>query len=147
MCIRRARPCPADVADSATGRPAGRQEPGSVPDVPVPVAVLNAGWRGRWTGQGVSLYRATQTTISVVATIWIAPSTMNTPAPMATARAVIRTDDSSHTPKAIRLMPAEQRALMRWGNLRHIRRSGQPRADKTPDLCRRHHHRLTAHGW
>src|SRR6516165_1857678 len=63
----------------------------------VPVAAFAAGWRGRWTGQGVSLYRAAQTTISVVATIWIAPSTMNTPAPMATARAVIRRDDSSHT--------------------------------------------------
>ena len=65
-------------------------------------------------GQGVSWYRAAQTTISAVATIWIAPSTMNTPAPMATARAVIRTDDTSHTPNASRLMPAEQRALIRW---------------------------------
>jgi len=56
--------------------------------------------------------------ISAVATIWIPPSTMNTPAPMATARAVTRTDASSHAANASRLMPAEQRALIRcetWG--------------------------------
>jgi hypothetical protein len=39
---------------------------------------------------------------------------MNAQAPMATARAVIRRDDSSHTPKASLLIPAEQRALIRW---------------------------------
>jgi len=82
--------------------------------VPVAAAVLVVGWRGRWIGQGVSLYRIAQTTISAVATIWITPSPMNTAAPMAMACAVIRTDDSSHTPNASRLMPAEQRALMRW---------------------------------
>ena len=60
------------------------------------------------------MYRAAQTMISAVAMTWIPPSTMNTPAPMAIARTVIRTDDSSHTPKASRLIPAEQRALMRW---------------------------------
>jgi hypothetical protein len=49
-----------------------------------------------------------------VAAIWIPPSTMNTPAPMAIARAVTRTDASSHAPNASRLRPAEQRALMRW---------------------------------
>ena len=53
-------------------------------------------------GQGVSLYRAAQTTISAVATIWIPPSTMNTPAWMAMARAVTRRDASSHTPNASR---------------------------------------------
>ena len=82
--------------------------------VPVPVAVVAAGWPGRWTGQGVSLYRAAQTMISAVATIWIPPSTMNTPSPMATARAVVKTDASSHTRNASWLMPAEQRALMTW---------------------------------
>jgi hypothetical protein len=51
--------------------------------------------------------------ISAVATIWIPPSAMNTAAWMAIARAVVRTDASSQTPKAIRLMPAEHRALMR----------------------------------
>jgi hypothetical protein len=52
--------------------------------------------------------------MSVVATIWIPPSTMNTPAWMAMARTVTRRDARSHTAKASRLMPAEQRALMRW---------------------------------
>jgi hypothetical protein len=52
--------------------------------------------------------------ISAVATIWIPPSTMKTPAWMAIARAVVRTDDRSHTPNASRLMPTEQRALIRW---------------------------------
>jgi hypothetical protein len=52
--------------------------------------------------------------MSMVATIWIPPSTMNTPAWMATARAVTRTDARSQTPNASRLMPAEQRALIRW---------------------------------
>jgi hypothetical protein len=51
---------------------------------------------------------------SAVATIWIPPSTMNTLAPMATARTVTRTDASSHTANASRLMPAAQRALIRW---------------------------------
>ena len=51
--------------------------------------------------------------ISAVATIWIPPSTMNTPAWIAMARAVARRDASSHTSNASRLMPAEQRALMR----------------------------------
>jgi len=49
-----------------------------------------------------------------VATIWIPPSTMNTPAPIAIARAVTRIDASSHTPNASRLMPAEHLALIRW---------------------------------
>jgi hypothetical protein len=48
-----------------------------------------------------------------VATIWIPPKPMNTPAPIAIARAVTRTDASSHAGNASRLMPAEQRALMR----------------------------------
>src|SRR6266536_1546476 len=52
--------------------------------------------------------------ISAVATIWIPPSAMNTPAWIATARAVIKTDASSHTSNASRLMPAEQWALIRW---------------------------------
>jgi len=52
--------------------------------------------------------------MSAVATIWIPPSTMKTPAWMAMARAVVRTDASSHTSNASRLMPAEQRALIRW---------------------------------
>jgi hypothetical protein len=64
--------------------------------------------------QGVSLYRAAQTMMSAVATIWIPPSTMNTPAWMAMARAVVRTDASSQTANASRLTPAEQRALIRW---------------------------------
>src|SRR5229473_726039 len=42
--------------------------------------------------------------ISAVATICIPPSTMNTPAWIATARAMIKTDDSSQTPNASRLM-------------------------------------------
>ena len=75
---------------------------------------MAAGWPRRWTGQGVSRYRAAQATMTAVATIWIAPSTMNTPAPLAMAWAVISTDASSHTPNASRLMPAEQRALTRW---------------------------------
>ena len=83
----------------------------------------------------MSLYRAAQTMISAVATIWIPPSTMNTPSPMATARAVVKTDASSHTRNASWLMPAEQRALM-TGNLRHVGRPGQPGADKAPDLRR-----------
>jgi hypothetical protein len=52
--------------------------------------------------------------MTVVATIWIPPSTMKTPAWMAMARAVIRRDARSHTSNASRLMPAEQRALTRW---------------------------------
>jgi hypothetical protein len=51
--------------------------------------------------------------ISAVAAIWIPPSVMKTPAWMAMARAVVKTDASSHTSNANRLMPAEQRALMR----------------------------------
>jgi hypothetical protein len=78
------------------------------------VAIVAVGRPGRWTGQGVSLYRIAQTMMTVVATIWIPPSTMNTPAPMAMARAVVRTDASSHASNASRLMPAEQRALIRW---------------------------------
>src|SRR5262252_10357264 len=39
---------------------------------------------------------------------------MNTAAWTAMARAVIKRDASSHAPNASRLMPAEQRALMRW---------------------------------
>jgi len=62
----------------------------------------------------VSLYRIAQSMINAVATIWIPPSTRNTPAPMAMARAVIRTDDSNHTANASLLMPAEQRALIKW---------------------------------
>ena len=84
------------------------------PEVPVPAAVLAVGWPGRWTGHGVPWYRAAYIMISAVATIWIPPSTMNTPAPMAIARAMIRTDASSHTSNASPLMPAEQRALIRW---------------------------------
>ena len=60
------------------------------------------------------MYRIAQSMMTVVATISIPPRTMNTPAPMAIARAVVRTDASSQTPNASRLMPAEQRALMRW---------------------------------
>jgi hypothetical protein len=52
--------------------------------------------------------------MSAVATIWIPPSTMNTPAWIATARAVVRTDASSQTANASRLIPAAQRALIRW---------------------------------
>ena len=52
--------------------------------------------------------------ISAVATIWIPPKTMNTPAWIATACAVISTDASSHTANASRLIPAEQRARIRW---------------------------------
>jgi len=80
----------------------------------VPVAVVAAGRPGKWTGQGLSWYRAAQTMISAVATIWIPPSTMKTPSSMAMARAVVRTDASSHTLNASWLMPAEQRALTRW---------------------------------
>ena len=72
------------------------------------------GGRGIWLGQGVSLYRVAQSVMTVVAAIWIPPSAMKTPAWMATARAVVRRDASSHTSNASRLMPAEQRALMRW---------------------------------
>jgi hypothetical protein len=49
-----------------------------------------------------------------VARIWIPPSTMKTPALKATARDITKADDTSHIPKASRLRPAEQRALMRW---------------------------------
>jgi hypothetical protein len=52
--------------------------------------------------------------MNAVATIWIPPSTMKTAAWMAMARAVVRTDASSQTSNASRLMPAAQRALMRW---------------------------------
>jgi hypothetical protein len=52
--------------------------------------------------------------MSAVATIWIPPSRMNTPAWIATARDVVRTDASSQTANASRLMPAAQRALIRW---------------------------------
>ena len=52
--------------------------------------------------------------MSAVATIWIPPSAMKTPTWMAMARAVVRSDASSHTLNASRLMPAEQRALIRW---------------------------------
>jgi hypothetical protein len=52
--------------------------------------------------------------MTVVAMIWIPPSTMKTPAWMAIARAVTKKDARSHTANASRLMPAEQRALMRW---------------------------------
>ena len=45
--------------------------------------------------------------ISMVARIWIAPSTMNSPAWMAMARAVVSTDASSHTANAGRLTPAD----------------------------------------
>ena len=45
------------AADPAIERSAGRQEPGSFPGVPVPVAALAVGWPGRWLGQDVSLYR------------------------------------------------------------------------------------------
>ena len=62
----------------------------------------------------MSLYRVAYSMISAVATIWIPPSTMNTPAWIAMARAVVSRDASSHTSNASRLMPAEQRALMRW---------------------------------
>jgi hypothetical protein len=91
-----------------------RSIPGSFPEVPVPVAVLAVGWRGGWTGQDVSLYRIAQSMMSAVATIWIPPSTMKTPAWMVMARAVVRRDASSHAANASRLMPAEQRALTRW---------------------------------
>jgi len=92
-------------------REAGRApEPG----LPVLMAVLAPVGRGRWLGQGVSLYRAAKSMMSVVAAIWMPPSTIKTPAPIAIARAVVSRDASSHTPKASRLMPAEQRALMRW---------------------------------
>jgi hypothetical protein len=59
------------------------------------------------------LYRAVKNMMNVVATIWIPPSTMKTPAWMAMACEVVRRAASSHTSKASRLMPAEQRALMR----------------------------------
>jgi hypothetical protein len=65
-------------------------------------------------GQSVSLYRVAQSVITAVAAIWIPPSAMNTSAWMAMARAVVRTDASSHASNASRLMPVEQRALMRW---------------------------------
>ena len=52
--------------------------------------------------------------MSAVATIWIPPSAMKTPAWMAMACAVVRSDASSHTSNASRLMPAEQWALIRW---------------------------------
>jgi hypothetical protein len=52
--------------------------------------------------------------MSAVATIWIPPSAMKTPAWMAIARDVVRSDARSHTSNASRLIPAEQRALMRW---------------------------------
>jgi hypothetical protein len=38
------------------------------------------------------LYRIAQSMISAVATIWIPPSAMNTPAWMAMARAVVRSE-------------------------------------------------------
>jgi hypothetical protein len=60
------------------------------------------------------LYRIAQNTMSAVATIWIPPSMMKTPAWMAMARVVVRRDASSHASNASRLMPAEQRALTRW---------------------------------
>jgi hypothetical protein len=62
----------------------------------------------------MSLYRIAQSMMSAVATIWIPPTAMNTPAWMAMARAVVRSEASSHTSNASRLMPAEQRALIRW---------------------------------
>ena len=110
MPARGAPPFPAGAADSATGR----QGPGSLPELPVLVAVLASGGRGRWIGHGVFLYRAAQSMMSVVATIWMPPSTMKTLAPMAIACAVVRRDATSHTSNASWLMPAEQRALMRW---------------------------------
>ena len=113
--VRAQRPlCSAGVADPAFERPAGRPERDSFPGVPVQAAVLALGGRGIWLGQGVSLYRVAQSVMTVVAAIWIPPSAMNTSAWMAMARAVVRTDASSHASNASRLMPAEQRALMRW---------------------------------
>src|SRR5438067_6120056 len=49
----------------------------------------------------------------MVAMTWIAPRTMKTPARMAMAWVVTRSDDTSQTPNANRLMPAEQCALIR----------------------------------
>ena len=64
--------------------------------------------------QGVYLYRPAKNMVSAVAMIWIPASTMNAPAWIATARAMIKIDASSQTPNASWLMPAEQRALIRW---------------------------------
>jgi len=88
------------------------EEPCSLSEPSPLAAALPRAGRETWLGQGVSLYRAAQSMMSAVATIWIPPSAMKTPAWMATARAVVRTDASSHASKASRLMPAEQRALI-----------------------------------
>src|SRR5580704_16929874 len=68
--------CSAGMADSATARPAGRQEPGSFPGVPVSEGCLGRGLAREmaWAGRVLVPGRA----------------------------------------KASRLMPAEQRALIRW---------------------------------
>ena len=105
---------PRGAVDPAAGRTGGRYEANPVPGVPVSTAVSAVGRPEIWFEQGVSLYRIAQSMINAVATIWIPPSTTNTPAPMAMARAVIRTDDSNHTANASLLMPAEQRALIKW---------------------------------
>jgi hypothetical protein len=51
--------------------------------------------------------------ISDVAKTWIPPSTMNVLAWRATARVVVSSDAISHVVNAGRLMPPEQRALIR----------------------------------
>jgi hypothetical protein len=49
----------------------------------------------------------------MVAMTWITPRTMKTSARIAIAWLVTRSDDTNQTPKANRLMPAEQCALIR----------------------------------
>jgi len=49
--------------------------------------------------------------MSAVATIWMPPSAMKTPAWIAMARVVVNRAASSHTSNASRLIPAAQRAL------------------------------------
>ena len=69
--------------------------------------------------QGVSLYRVAYSMINAVATIWIPPSTMNTPAWIAMACAVVR---------------------------RYVGRPGQPGAGQARDLCDGQHRWLTCSG-
>jgi hypothetical protein len=64
--------------------------------------------------QGVFLNRVAEKMISAVASSWIPPNAMNALAWMARARAVVNSDAKSQIWNAGRLMPAAQRAVMRW---------------------------------
>jgi hypothetical protein len=52
--------------------------------------------------------------MTVMAPIWIPPSTMNTAAGSRNAWIVINTEARSQSENALRLMPAEQCSRIRW---------------------------------